>query len=83
MKTTPQNKSSTPKPKIYYEVRMECMLPATLTYKVLAEDEHQALELIKNMSPNTVKHKLIGRRNLKVIVYLAGSTMIKLIKNLL
>src|SRR4030043_80302 len=47
------------KPKHYYDVKVECMLPATLTYKVLAEDPNQAAELIKNMKPTSVRHKLI------------------------
>jgi hypothetical protein len=39
--------------------------------------------LIKGKSPNGVQHKLIGRKELKVLVYDAGSTMIKFIKKLL
>lgn len=71
-----------PKPKFYYDVKIECMLPATLTYRVLAEDPQQASELIKGLQPNSVRHRLIGRKEIKLMVFDAGSSMIKLIKNL-
>lgn len=71
------------KEKKYYDVRIECMLPATLTYRVLAETPEQAADLIKNMSPIGVKHKLIGRKELKLTVLDAGSTMIRFIRNLI
>lgn len=71
------------KKKSYYDVKVECMLPATLTYRILAEDPTQAAEMIKNLTPNTVKHRLIGRKNLKLFVYESGSLMIKFMKNLI
>ena len=81
-KKTEKPKVILPKPKYYYEVKVECMLPATLVYKVLAETPQQASEMIKNLSPNSVKHRLIGRKNIKLTVYDAGSSMIRFIKNL-
>jgi hypothetical protein len=72
-----------PKLKYYYDVKVECMLPATLTYKVLAESPEQAATLVKNLSPNSVKHKLAGRKELKLMVYDAGSTFMKLMRNLI
>jgi hypothetical protein len=71
------------KPKFYYDVRIECMLPATLTYRVLAEDPQQASELIKGLSPTGIKHKLVGKRDIKLSVYDAGSSMLRWAKNLL
>ncbi len=72
-----------PKEKLYYDVKVECMLPATLTYRVLAEDAQQAAEMIKGLTPNTVKHRLIGRRELTLRVYDAGCSMIRFMKNFL
>jgi len=69
--------------KYYYDVRVECMLPATLTYRILAENPQQAAELIKGKQPTSVQHKLIGRKELKLIVFDAGSVMIRFIKKLL
>lgn len=76
-------KQQLPKPKYYYDVKVECMLPATLTYRVLAEDANQAAGMIKNQSPVSVRHRLIGRKEIKLLVYEAGTTMIKFMKNLL
>lgn len=70
-------------PKQYYDVKVECMLPATLTYRILAETPEQASELIKGRSPNTVQHRLAGRKELKLSVYDAGSVMIRFVKRLL
>jgi hypothetical protein len=70
------------KPKLYYDVKVETMLPATLTFRVLAEDPQQAAELIKGMSPVGVHHRLAGRRDKKLTVYEAGSSMIKWVRDL-
>ncbi len=70
-----------PKQKIYYDIKIETMVPAILTYRVLAEDPQQAILLIKNIVP-TIKYKLGGKRDIKMTVYDAGSTIIRFIKNL-
>lgn len=75
-------KSLSIKEKKWFDIRIECMLPATLTYRILAEDAQQAAELIKNKSPNSIKHRLIGKKDIKLTVYDAGSSMIRFIKNL-
>lgn len=67
----------------YYDVKVECMLPATLTYRVLAEDPHQASEMIKGKSPNSVQHKLVGRKEMVLRVYDASSCMVRLVKKLI
>lgn len=72
-----------PKPKYYYDVKVECMIPATLVYKVLAEDPQQAAALIRGRQPNHVQHKLIGRKELMLRVYDAGSSMIRFVQKLL
>ena len=75
-------KSIIQKVKYWYDVRVECMLPATITYRILAEDPTQAAELIKGKSPNSVVHKLIGRKELVLRVYDASSSMMRLMKRL-
>lgn len=71
------------KPKFYYDVKVETMLPATLTFRILAETPEQAAELIRGQNPVGVKHRLIGRKDSKLSVYDAGSTMLRWMKNLL
>jgi hypothetical protein len=70
------------KPKFYFDVRVESLLPSTLTYRVLAEDAQQAADMIKGAQPNSVQHRLIGRKDLKLTVYDAGSSMIRWMKRL-
>lgn len=70
------------KPKFLFDVKVETMLPATITYRIMAETPEQAAELIRNQSPNSVKYKLIGRRDIKLAVYQAGCSIIKLLKRL-
>lgn len=71
-------KQAAPKPKTYYDVKVECMVPTVLTYKILAEDAHQAAELIKGKSPNSVQHKLVGRKEKELKVYDSGSNLMRL-----
>lgn len=72
-----------PKPKYYFDVKVECMLPAVLTYRVLAETPEQAADLIKGQQPTGVQHKLIGRKELMLKVYDASSSMMRFMKKLL
>ena len=76
-------KQAKPVDKQYYDVKIECMLPATLTYRVLAESAPQALELIKGKSPNSVQHKLIGRKELMARVFNSGGNLLQHMKKLL
>lgn len=76
-------KAALPPIKYYYDVKIECMLPAVLTYRVLAENAQQAAEMIKGKSPNSVQHKLIGRRELFLKVYDSGSSMMRFMRKLL
>jgi hypothetical protein len=69
--------------KKYFDVRVETMLPATVTYRILAEDAQQASALIKHQNPISVKYRLLGKKDIKLTVYDAGSTMIRFMKNLI
>lgn len=74
--------ASLPKPKFSFDVKIDSMIPATLTFRVIAETPEQAAELIKNMQPTGVKHKLAGRKDSKITVLGAGSNIIKWFKKL-
>jgi len=79
------NKKEVTQPKIkkYYTIKVETLLPATLSYRILAEDPEEALKLLKNQPPNDVKYKLIGRKELKLTIYDFGTNIIRLVKNLI
>ena len=71
-----------PKQKTYYDCRVESMVPATITYRVLAEDAKQAYEMIKPGTPPTnIKYRLHQKRNLKMTIYDASSSIIRFLKN--
>lgn len=76
------SKNNHPVIKKYYDIKIETYLPATLMWRVLAETPEQAADLIKGQQPTGVKHRLIGRKDFKLMVYEAGSSLIKLVKNL-
>lgn len=82
LKKEAEAKKKLPPPKFYFDVKVECMLPATIMYRVHAETPEKAAEMIKGLSPTSVKHKLIGRKELKMMVYDAGCSMIRFVKNL-
>lgn len=66
----------------YYDIKVDVLLPALLTYRVLAETPEEAYEKIKNSHPITVNYKLREKKDIKAIVYEMGSSIIKLIKNI-
>jgi hypothetical protein len=82
-----EEKPIQPPAKQYYTIKMEVTAPVTLTYRILAENAEQALELVMK-SPMTVpmvappKPVLNRMKKLKASVYLAGTSLVKLVKNL-
>lgn len=78
-----KNQQNKPKQKKYYDVRIETMLPATIVYRVFAEDAESAFnEVSKTTSPVSIKYVLSRRKDIKAMVYDAGCTVIRFIKNI-
>lgn len=71
------------KTKSYFDVKVEATLPATLVFRVYAETAEEAAEQVKNMNPRSVQYRLNSRKNLKLVVYDAGCSVIKFTKNLI
>lgn len=71
------------KQKKWFDIKINAMIPATIIYKVLAEDEHEALTLIKNKQPNSIQYKFFNRKELKIMIYDSGSCIIRYVKHLL
>lgn len=69
------------KEKKYFDIKVEVMLPATITYRVLAEDTEEAVQLVKKANPTSIKHKMSAKKELKLTVYDAGTTIVRFIKN--
>ena len=66
-----------------YDVKIEVMLPATLTYRIAAKSPEEALEKARKTPPQNVKYRLQGKRDLKASIYDAGTLMVRLVKNLM
>lgn len=64
-----------------FDVKIECLLPATLTYRILAMDANEAIKKSMKIPPNNIKHNIPAKRNIRAIVYKAGELMIKMTKN--
>lgn len=68
------------KQKKHYDVFLEAMVPCTIKYRVLADDEHDAIIQMKNRAPESVKPQVVKKRDIKAIVYDSGSSIIRLAK---
>ena len=72
--------------KRYYLIKLEVIAPITLTYRVLAENPEEALEIVIK-KPNTTlqtsqpKFKFALMKKIKASIYLAGTSMIEFVKN--
>lgn len=66
-----------------FDIKLEALIPATIHYRIEASSPEEAFTLLKKHKPNKVNYKLIGKKDIKLIVFEAGSTLIKLIKKFL
>lgn len=65
-----------------YDIKVELLVPTTITYRVVAEDEQEALKEIDKYSARKIstQHNFNRKIKLKATVYNYGTTMIKLSK---
>lgn len=76
------NKSSKPE-KQWYSVKLEVMVPAEITYRILATDESEAIQLSLKQSPSEPpRFRLPQMKRLSAKVYKAGTSLLKLSKKL-
>lgn len=75
--TKDKDKKDKKKEKSYYDVKVECTLPALLLFRVYAQDEEDAAQLVKHLKPNSVSYDLTKRKDLKLTIYDAGCSIIK------
>jgi hypothetical protein len=70
--------------KEYYDVVVDCTLPAVVKYRILAESPEQAIEEFdknkKFYSPTFVKYNVSLQKKIKASVYEASCSVIKFIK---
>ena len=70
-----------PKVKKWFDIKLECLTPTTITYRILADDEQDALKQMDKKTPTSIKPNIFKRKNLKATVYDGGSSLIRFIKS--
>jgi hypothetical protein len=70
------------KPLHVYEIKIEADVPSILTYRITAESPEKALERALKSQPSGVRPNLARRRNLKASVVEAGTSIIRLVRDL-
>jgi hypothetical protein len=65
-----------------YDVKIETMVPAELTFRVTAKSPEEAVQKAKLAQPRNVQYKMPARKDRKASVYDAGMSIIRLVKNL-
>lgn len=68
------------KQKKYYDIKLEANVPCLITYRIYADDEHDALTQIGKKAPTSVKPNISQKRDIKALIYEAGSSILKLTK---
>lgn len=74
-------KTAAPVQKKYYDIRLEALVPCTITYRILADDEHDALAQMNKRPPTGVRPNIPQKRDIKATVYDAGSSIIRFAKS--
>ena len=67
--------------KSYFDIVVNASVPAEIHYRVYAKDEIEALQLVPSSQPTNIKYFINVKRNIKLIIYSAGTKIIKLVKN--
>ena len=63
-----------------FDIKLECLVPCTLTYRIFAEDENAALLNIDKQAPRDMKPNIRRKKNIKATVYDSGSSILRLTK---
>lgn len=72
----------TPIVKKYYTVKVEGIVPITVTYKILAESPEEALELSRRAIPVSKPQPILNKlKKIKATVYSYGSLLVHLTKS--
>lgn len=69
--------------KQWYSVKISAMVPTEITYRILAEDENEAIQLsLRQLPSEPPRFQLPRMKRLSAKVYKAGTSMLKLSKKL-
>jgi hypothetical protein len=73
------DKTKAPEKK-FFDVKLDALVPCTITYRVFAENENDALLNIDKQTPRNVKPDIRRKRNIKATVYDSGTNNVKITK---
>lgn len=65
-----------------YDIKIDYLVPTTITYRVSAENEHEAMKAVDKIpaSRSHVKHNLQRKIKLKAKVFQSGTSIVKFTK---
>ena len=65
-----------------YDIKIDYLVPTTITYKVSAENEHEALKQVEKIpvSRSHIKHNLQRKIKIKAKVFQASTSIVKYTK---
>lgn len=68
------------KQKKYYDIKLEATVPCLITYRILADDEQDALNQMKTKAPDSVRPNVSKKKDIKATVHDAGSSILRFTK---
>lgn len=69
--------------KKYYDIKINCNVPAVIHYTILAESPEKALSEIKKSRPKNIKYEFEKRIESKVVVYDYMTNLIRFVKKIM
>jgi uncharacterized membrane protein len=67
--------------KKYFTVKIETMVPATISYQILADDAEHAAKIAEKNNPIHIEYQIKKRKNSKLTVYDLGTFLMRYIRN--
>lgn len=67
----------------YYDVKVECTVPAVIHYRILANSPGHAESILKYRDPVHIEYKINKRKNIILRIYEAGTSILHIVKSLL
>jgi hypothetical protein len=64
----------------YYDVRLEITVPATMHFRIYADSAEEAAKKAERHSVDSIKYHLPKRKNISMVVYKAGTSMLEFAK---
>ena len=67
----------------WFDVKVESLVPCIQTYRISAKTAEEAIQKATTASPKSVQYRLPAKKDRKITVYDAMTSIVRLVKNLL